>query len=149
MSTLVRLGASLAVVLSLFGAVYQLGRSHERAALLQAQANQVAKQAKELVVHADQQTEKANERDQKVRQSQAVYVDNRVLVERLRAELAAARAAAQAKATCAESANASAKLFSAMAADIEQLAIEGARIAKDADAHAADALMLQQLAQTR
>lgn len=108
-------------------------------AALQLQASQQA--AARLVRHVDNQTQAQHERTQAEQRIGRDRVAARTELERLRHDLASARAAARTPSACGPDPDPRDQLLAAMAADIEHLAEQGEAIATAADSHHADALM--------
>lgn len=124
---------------------YRQGQARERDAQAAAHLTVTQAQAARLVRQIDNQTTAQHAHTQTLQTAAALHADNRATVERLRGQLAAAIAAASAPAPGVDHCPASHALHAAMAADLATLAEHGAAIARAADTHAADALMLQQV----
>lgn len=149
MSITARLTLLLVAVLALMGThwhAYTLGARHERNAAQAAQTQAVRDSAAAAIRKADQTIEATYDRAQTERRIAADRLAAAGELDRLRADLQTARAAAASADACTADASARDALLAAMARDIERLAEQGASIAAAADGHAADALMLWRLA---
>lgn len=124
---------------------YRAGQARAHDAHAAAQLTATQAQAARLVRQIDNQTTAQHAHTQTLQTVASVDADNRAAVERLRQRLAAALAAARTPAPGADHCPAIDPLHTAMATDIATLAEHGAAIARAADTHAADALMLQQV----
>ena len=121
---------------------YTVGQQRQRDAQAAAQLQTTQTQAATAIRQADQTIEAQNERTKTERRLAAERLRTASDIERLRIDLDAARTTAQSTDTCTDRITATDQLLRSMAADIEQLAKQGANTAQAADSHAADALML-------
>lgn len=121
---------------------YTAGQQRQRDAQAAAQLQATITQAAAAIRQADTIIEAQHDRTQTERRIAAVRLRTAGHIDRLRIDIDAARASAQSADTCADNAAATDELLRAMAADIEQLAKQGADTAQAADGHAADAVML-------
>lgn len=144
MSLTARLTAALVVLLALAAShwrAYTTGQQHQAnaQAALQLQAQQ--QQAQRLLRQVDNQLDAQHARTQAETRIGRDRLAARTELERLRHDLARARATATAPGACGSNPDPRDQLLAAMAADIAELAQQGERIATAADGHAADALM--------
>lgn len=145
MSITARLALLLTVLLALVGThwrAYTLGVRHEQNAAQAAQTQAVRDSAVASIRKADQVIEAQHDRTQTEGRISADRLRTAGELDSLRADLRAARAAAQSADACTGHATAQDKLLGEMAADIAGLAEQGAAIAAAADGHAADTVML-------
>ena len=143
-----RLALLLAAVLFLIGThwrAYTQGQRHERTAAQAAQTEALRTRAVAAIRHADHTIEAQHDRAQTERRIAADHLRTAGELDRLRTDLQTARAAAAGADACTPHAPAQDQLLGAMAADIAQLAEQGAAIAAAADGHAADAVMLSKV----
>lgn len=145
MSITARIAALALVLLALCAShwrAYTAGQQRQRDAQAAAQLQATQTQAAAAIRQADQTIEAQHERTQTERRIAADRLRTAGHIDRLRIDIDAARAAAQSADTCTDDTGATDELLRAMAADIEQLAKQGADTAQAADGHAADAVML-------
>ena len=146
MSIHARITALALVLLALCAShwrAYTAGQQRQRDAQAAAQLQATQTQAAAAIRQADQTIEAQNDRTQTERRIAADRLRTAGHIDRLRIDLDAARAAAQSADACPDNAGATDELLRAMAADIEQLAQQGADTAQAADGHASDAVMLK------
>lgn len=140
-----RLALLLAAMIALLGThwrAYTLGQRHERNAAQAAQTEALRTHAVAAIQLANKTVEVFNDRAQTERRIAADRLRTAGELDRLRADLQAARAAATGGDTCTADTSARDTLLAAMAEDIARLAEQGATIAQAADGHAADTVML-------
>lgn len=145
MSLSARLAAALLVLLTLAAShwrVYLAGQRAQADRHAQQQLNAERTQAARLVRQIDNQTDAQHDRTLAESRIGRDRVAARTELERLRRDLAAARAEASAQNPCGRDPDPRDQLLEAMARDIERLGEQGEAIATAADGHAADALML-------
>ncbi len=144
MSITARLTLLLLGLLALAGThwrAYTLGARHERNATQAAQAAAMRESAVAAIRQADNTIEAQHDRAKTEARISTDRLATAGELDRLRHDLAAARAAADSADACTADSAARDQLLAAMAADIETLAEQGADIAAAADGHAADALL--------
>ena len=150
MSLYARLIAILLVLVALAGShwrAYTTGKQRQADAHAAAQLTAEREQAQRLVRQIDNQQDAQHVRDLTENRIGSDRVAAHTELERLRHDLASARAAASAPATCGGDADPRDQLLAAMARDLEALGEQGERIAAAADSHAADAVMLKRVCQ--
>lgn len=152
MSLSARLALVLLGLVTLLGThwrAYSLGARHERNATQAAQVQAVRESAAAAIRNADNIIEATHDRAQTERRIAADRLSVGGELDRLRADMSAARAVAASADTCTADGAARDQLLAAMAADLATLAQQGGAIAAAADGHAADALMLWRAASGR
>lgn len=144
---LILLLAGLLALLATHWRAYTMGVYHEQNATQASQAQALRQSAAAAIRHADNAIEAAHERAKTERRIAMDRLAAAGELERLHRDLQANRSATADQHASATDAPALDSLLDAMARDIERLAQQGAAIAQNADAHAADALMLQRICQ--
>ena len=145
----IRLTLAAACLLALAGThwrAYTLGTQHERKAAQALQTDSVHQSAVAAITQANKTIKATNARTQTQTRITTDSLNLAGELDRLRNDLQAARAATASGNTCTADAAAKDKLLATMARDLATLGEQGAAIAAAADNHAADALMLWQIA---